>query len=82
MPRANNKASTPPNVCDSLTAEGSPAQGTKSAPGWTKDQKRQLFNHVLKNGERAWNGVVEGKTGHQAQEQWKWVDSPHLLRCH
>nr|XP_019008414.1 uncharacterized protein I206_06973 [Kwoniella pini CBS 10737]OCF47195.1 hypothetical protein I206_06973 [Kwoniella pini CBS 10737] len=33
--------------------------------GWTKDQKRQLFYHVIKNGEKDWKIAVEGKTGHQ-----------------
>jgi hypothetical protein len=37
----------------------------KSAPGWSKDQKSTLFNHVLKFGEKDWKVAVPGKTGHQ-----------------
>jgi hypothetical protein len=37
----------------------------KAPPGWTKDQKRLLFNHVIKYGEKDWTVAVPGKTGHQ-----------------
>jgi hypothetical protein len=42
-----------------------PTDSKKSAPGWSKDQKSALFNHVLKAGEKDWKVAVPGKTGHQ-----------------
>ncbi|WRT64719.1 uncharacterized protein IL334_001653 [Kwoniella shivajii] len=48
--------------------------------GWTKDQKVQLFNHIVKNGERNWNHAVDGKTGHQCIDQWKKTLLPQIQR--
>jgi hypothetical protein len=40
-----------------------PPTSSKAAPGWSKDQKSTLFNHVLKFGEKDWKVAVPGKTG-------------------
>ena len=45
-----------------------PSSSTKSAPGWSKDQKSALFNHVLKFGEKDWKVAVPGKTGKEVSE--------------
>lgn len=38
---------------------------TTTSPGWSKAQKSQLFQHVLRNGEKDWKTAVPGKTGQQ-----------------
>jgi hypothetical protein len=41
----------------------------KAPPGWTKDQKSMLFNHVIKFGEKDWGGAVPGKTGKEVSHR-------------
>ncbi|KAK6903673.1 hypothetical protein I203_107178 [Kwoniella mangroviensis CBS 8507] len=57
--RKNNQSSSDDGTPSSTSPSPSPSKG------WTKEQKRQLFYHVMKKGERDWGNAVDGKTGHQ-----------------
>jgi hypothetical protein len=50
------------------TQSTSPPGSNKSAPGWSKEQKSALFNHVLKFGEKDWKVAVPGKTGKEVSQ--------------
>ena len=43
----------------------SPPGSITKSPGWSRDQKSRLFNHVLKVGETDWKNAVPGKTSQQ-----------------
>ncbi|OCF45200.1 hypothetical protein I317_01003 [Kwoniella heveanensis CBS 569] len=45
---------------------------------WTSEELLQLFEHVLKNGPRNWDGVVEGRTGNQCMQTWSKTLLPFL----
>ncbi|WWC59541.1 uncharacterized protein I303_102097 [Kwoniella dejecticola CBS 10117] len=65
MPAIRNKPSKPlAGTPISSSSDNQPQTPTK---GWTKDQKRQLFYHVIKHGETEWKFAVDGKTGHQVR---------------
>ena len=47
-----------------------------SSKDWTASQLLQVFDHGMKKaeGERGgWSGVVEGESGVQSQQAWRWV---------
>jgi hypothetical protein len=65
MPAIRNTKSITPSPAKSISKSSSLSPDAKPAPGWSKQQKMMLFNHVLKFGEKDWGVAVTGKTGHQ-----------------
>ncbi|OCF45833.1 hypothetical protein I317_00321 [Kwoniella heveanensis CBS 569] len=62
-------ASSPSSTAQADVKPKTNREAVSPSKGWTREQKRQLFYHVLRHGERDFKVAVEGKTGHQ--EQWK-----------
>ncbi|WWD21556.1 hypothetical protein CI109_106042 [Kwoniella shandongensis] len=69
-----------PAIRKSQATSTSSTNETTPTKGWSKEQKAQLFFHVVRKGETDWKNAVEGKTGQQAQEQWKKTLLPHIIR--
>ncbi|WVQ69319.1 uncharacterized protein L199_007536 [Kwoniella botswanensis] len=65
----------------SSSDNGSSSSSPSPSKGWTKEQKRQLFYHVLRNGERDWGNAVDGETGHQCNDQWKKTLLPQITKA-
>ncbi|WVF66162.1 hypothetical protein IAT40_000902 [Kwoniella sp. CBS 6097] len=72
------KASTP-NRKESKPDISSPSKRVGVAGRkWSSDELLQLFEHVLKNGPRNWEGVIEGRTVNQCQQTWSKTLVPFL----
>lgn len=59
----------------------SPSKGSSTGP-WTPEEKAQMIHFVVKNGapgsDKAWEGVVYGRSGSQCRNAWRSVNASIL----
>ncbi|WVQ93789.1 hypothetical protein IAU59_000867 [Kwoniella sp. CBS 9459] len=69
-PYARDKETTPQQEDNKPTVSSPSKRAGVAGRKWTSEELLQLFEHVLKNGPRNWEGVVEGRTVNQCMQTW------------